>query len=324
MSTFSLLAPEQPQDVTSLHAVARLVDTHGLARLWLGQSFGLESHLAMASLGATDHPVPVGVGTALAVLRTPYDAALQARSLAALLGRPVTIAYGAADPDFVRSVRGRPFERPASHTAEYARLVRSLLDGRHTVGAFEGLRMDAQLPPFDHPPVEVGTGVLRPGMAARSRPVADAVVTWLAPPAYIHDVLVPELRDADGRGPRIVANVLCALDRPGRSAALMAQAGCGNHLSRDHYVDMLRRAGLDVHASDPVSGARELVRSGVLVTGDLDEVVARLHDAFDHGIDEVVVNVTPVALTYGMEAALADLADLAAALATTTEYANAA
>lgn len=311
MSRYALLFPEQPTEATSIHRFARIVQEHDLARLWMGQSFGIESHIALAALAAQRGAVPVGIGTALAALRTPYDAALQARSLAAVLGETVSVAYGAADPNFVTAVRGAPLRRPASFTVEYARIVRSLLSGRETVSDEEGLRTHAQLPAFDHPPVEVGTGVLRPTMAAKSREAAEFVVTWLTPKTYIRDVLVPNLRRADGTSPRVVANVQCGLRGPGRNPNLMAQLGCGNHLARPHYADMLHRAGLDVHVSDPVSGARELVRRGVFVYGSPDDVVDELARYFDHGVDEVVVNVTPVALTHGTDEAIADLAVIA-------------
>lgn len=303
----SLLVPEQPYDLHVLRRVARLVRDYGLARLWVGQSFGIESHMAMGALAASDDAVPVGIGTALAALRSPYDAAMQARSLAAVLGETVCIGYGAADPDFVTSVRGAPLRRPATYTAEYARLVRGLLAGEEAVSHVDGLEMRARLPALDHPAVEVGTGVLRPAMAAKSRDVAQFVVTWLTPRSYVRDVLLPELRRADGTRPRVVANVPCALRRTGRNANLLAQLGCGTHVTRRHYAEMLRLAGLDVHESDPASGARELLRAGVFVYGSPEEVVAGLLAHFDHGIDEVVMNLAPVALTHGVQEAVADV-----------------
>jgi alkanesulfonate monooxygenase SsuD/methylene tetrahydromethanopterin reductase-like flavin-dependent oxidoreductase (luciferase family) len=306
----SLLVPEQPYALGTVRRMARLVRDHDLARLWLGQSFGIESHLAMAPLAAEDLAVPVGIGTALAALRSPYDAALQARSLAAVLGQTVSVGYGAADPQFVTAVLGGPLRRPATYTAEYARLVRSLLTGEETVGQTEELRMHAQLPAFDHPEVEVGTGVLRERMAEKSRDVAEFVVTWLTPRRYVRDVLLPRLRRADGTRPRVVTNVPCALRRPGRNANLMVQLGCGQHVTRRHYAEMLRKAGLDLHESDPISGARELVRAGVFVYGSADEVVAELLSHFDHGVDEVVMNPTPVALTYGTDEAITDVTDI--------------
>lgn len=306
----SALFPQQPVDPSAIDDFARVVRDHGLARLWMGQSFRIESHMALVALAQQDCAVPVGIATALAALRTPYDAAMQARSLACVLGQPVSVAYGAADPHFVSSVLGAPLAKPATYTAEYARIVRSLLDGRMTESDVEGLRMRAQLPPLDHAPVEVGVGVLRPSMAERARHCSEFVATWLTPKAYVRDVLAPRLAREDGARPRIVNNVQCAVSRPGRNPHLLAQAGCGNHLTRQHYADMLRRAGLDVHASDPVSGARELVRSGVFAYGSPSDIADELVTHAEHGVDEVVINVTAVALLHGDADAVDDLVDI--------------
>lgn len=313
----SLLFPQQPTSPSAIDRYAEIVRQTGLDRLWMGQSFAIESHLAFAALAGTGRAVPVGIGTALAALRSPYDAALQARSLAALLGESVSVAYGAADPMFVSSVRGAPLARPASYTAEYARLVRGLIDGASVSSEEQGLVMRAQLPPLDHPPVHVGTGVLRPAMATKSRD-ADLAVSWLAPRRYLRDVIGPATRRADGSRPRLVAHAHCALARPGRNPELLAQVGCGRHLSSPHYTDMLRRAGLDVHPSDPVSGARQLVRAGVLLYGSSEQVAAELRTFADHGVDEVIVNVTPVALALGDTAAIHDVEDIVSALSRPT------
>jgi alkanesulfonate monooxygenase SsuD/methylene tetrahydromethanopterin reductase-like flavin-dependent oxidoreductase (luciferase family) len=314
VNSFSLLFPQQPTDPAAVLAFAEVVRDHGFDRLWMGQSFGIESHLALAALAGSGAEVPVGIGTALAALRTPYDAALQARSLASLLGRSVAVGYGAADPDFVTSVRGAPLRRPASYTAEYARIVGSLIAGDHTTSEVEGLAMSARLPALAHPPVEVGTGVLRPVMAAKSRDVVDFVVTWLTPRTYVRDVLRPALVRPDGSCARIVTNVQCAVARPGRDARMLAQAGAGGHLSRDHYTAMLRSAGLDVDVSDPVSGARELVRRGVFVHGGPDDIADELRRHLADGVDEVVVNVTAVALVHGVSEALSDLVEIGRSL----------
>lgn len=306
---YSVLYPEQPAEPQAIRAFAALTRAHGLARLWMGQSFTIESHLA---LSAAVPAVPVGIGTALAALRTPYDAALQARSLAVLLGQPVSIAYGSADPDFVASTTGSPLADPAAYTVEYARLVKALLAGDVAHSDHPRLRMHAKLPELPHPPVEIGTGVLRPAMARRSASVADFVITWLAPHGYLRDVIAPAL--ARSARPRLVSHVHCAVARPGRSVELIAQVGSSGHLSRPHYVDMLNRAGLDIDVSDPVSGARALVRHGVILSGSPGEIAQRLASFAEIGVDEVVINVTGVALTHGPVEAIRDLDDISSAL----------
>lgn len=309
----SALYPEQPREIGAIDPFAEVVSTTSLSRLWMGQSFVIDSHSTLAALGRTPWAVPVGIGTALAVLRSPYDAAMQARSVAIATGNSVSIAYGSADPAFVSSVRGRPFSKPATYMSTYVRIVRDLLSGVHVRDDLEGEIVGGVLPPAEHPRVEIGIGVLREGMARVGAPSAEFQVSWLAPKNYIRDVLNPASTRSDGTHPRTVAYVQCAVDRPGRSGTLLAHTGAGKHLETHHYTEMLRRAGLDVDASDPASGARELMEKRVFVFDTADRIAEELLSYSECGVDEVIVNVTGVSLLYGASAAIEDLADIVAA-----------
>lgn len=307
----SVLFPEQPSDPDGVLPWARLVRKTGMSRLWMGQSFQIESHMALSRLGAAGLGVPVGIATALAVLRTPYDAALQARSLVAMTGASASIAYGAADPDFVTAVRGEPLRRPASYVAEYTRLVRSLLDGETTSSTFPGLEMGPTVLPeiqpaaAEAPDIEIGIGVLRRGMARKASAVADSAVAWLTPKWYVRDVLRPIL-DSSGRSVRMAVNVHTALAGSGRNIPLLAQAACQFHVRRLHYAQMLREAGLSVRENDPYSSTRELVERQVFVSGTPDEVATEIESFSAHGVDEVVLNFTGVSMIHGTETALSD------------------
>ncbi|MFE1317384.1 LLM class flavin-dependent oxidoreductase [Kitasatospora phosalacinea] len=315
----SVLHPVHVKDPFDLRPLAELVREGAAARLWLGQSVTLESHHVLAYLAGAGYRIPVGLSVALTALRHPYDAAVQARSLGVLTGHRPVVGYGAGEPEFVAALHGAPYARPASAVAEYVDVVRRLLHERrldHPGPLFpvRGARLpDTEVPPGAGPP-EVGAGVLRPGMARAAGAVADTAITWLTPPDYVRDVLAPALergaRAAGRERPRIVTVVHAALDRPGRNAMVLAQRATRFHLRAPHYVDMLRRAGLDVDASDPVSSARELVEEGVFLFGGRREVRAGIERLFAAGVDEVVVNPVAVSESYGVPAAVADLREV--------------
>ncbi|MFD0480771.1 hypothetical protein ACFQ0B_81275 [Nonomuraea thailandensis] len=162
------------------------------------------------------------------------------------------------------------------------------------------------LPPLRHPPVEVGAGVLRPGMARAAGTRADTAITWLTPPSYVKDVLAPAL----GTGPRIVTVVHAAVARPGRDPAHLAHLAAGAHLQAAHYTGMLRAAGIDADPSDTRAGARALVSSGLFVTGTAAQVAGRLAAYHAAGVDEVVVNTAGVWLAEGPHAAVRDAEEI--------------
>jgi alkanesulfonate monooxygenase SsuD/methylene tetrahydromethanopterin reductase-like flavin-dependent oxidoreductase (luciferase family) len=348
----SVLFPHHVQDLGELTGMAKLVRAGAARRLWLGQSLTVESNQALAYLAGAGFRIPVGLSVALTALRHPYDAAAQARSLALLTGHPPVVGYGAGEPLFVGALHGAPYDRPASAVAEYVGVMRALLKGGPVTHEGRTFRLGgAALPALRSVPAgrntspapdpagdrdartgageqlaevgagtplaEVGAGVLRPGMARAAGRSADVAISWLTPPSYVQEVLVPALEEgarAAGRPrPRLVTVVHAAVARPGRSPLPLAQRGTDKHLRVHHYADMLRRAGLDVDVSDPVSGARELVEAGVFLYGKPGDLAREFERYFEAGADEVVINPLAVAQMYGFPAALTDLTEILAA-----------
>ncbi|WP_225850430.1 LLM class flavin-dependent oxidoreductase [Streptomyces sp. HPF1205] len=313
----SFMFPQQPTDPDAIVPFGRLVQETGAARLWLGQSLRIESHPAIAYLAGTGCRISVGMAVGLMVLRHPYDAALQARSLAALMREPVAIGYGAAYPSFVRGVRGEPYARPAAAVGEFVDIARRLANNQAVSHDGEMFSVHTRLPPMSTAAVEIGAGVLRPGMARTAGRTCDLAMTWLTPLNYLTDVIMPAVAEgARGvqRPPRIVCVVHAGVRRPGRNPMLLAQYGSISHLQAPHYTDMLRKAGLDVDASDPVSGARELVQAGVYLYGSPEHIAREIGRYHAVGVDEVVINPSSVSNMYGLRAAAEDLTEVFAAL----------
>lgn len=294
-------APQRPQQLTPYFALAQRTP---LARVWSGQSLTVTPDQLFTYMSGLGLGVAAGLGVTLAPLRHPFDAAAQARSLAVVTGRPVVAGYGSGTPELVEALHGSAYRSPRTAMAEYLRAVRGFLD--------QDSHPPVPLPELPHPPVELGLGVLRPGLARTAGAVADVAVTWLCPPWYLRDTIVPALRagaaDAGRDAPRVAAVVHLALDKDGRDPHQVAFTATGAHLRGAHYVDMLNRAGVAADAADPIAGARALLDAGVFVTGDAAAVAKRLDEYRLAGVDEVVLNVGGVALLDGVRASVAELA----------------
>lgn len=299
--------PRRPQQLTPFFSLAQ---RRGVARVWSGQHFTVESQQLFAYMAGLGLATPVGLGVTLAPLRHPLEAANQARSLAAVTGHSVVAGFGSGIPELVEAMHGAAYRRPGTAMAEYVRSVRALLDQTEAVDGEYYRTGSLTLPQMPHPTVEIGLGVLRPGLARVAGGVADAAITWLCPHWYLQDTIVPALRsgaEAQGRpAPRVVAVVHVALERPDRDLHRLAFTAAGAHLTGPHYVDMLGRAGVETTVDDPVAGARALLDSGVFVTGDPAAVAKQVGEYHLAGVDEVVLNLTGVALTDGLAAAVAE------------------
>ena len=311
--TVSVLFGQQIDRLDPLLEHARFCADRDL-RLWTGQSLMLEPHAALAAVAGHGVRVEVGMSVGVAPLRTPFDAYTQARTVAALMDRPVAAGYGMGTMAMAQALLGRPLAAPARYTADYVADLRALRDPE----AVPADRRPALRPyPMAAPPVEVGCGVLRPRMARLAGEVADFVVTWLTPRTYLTGTLLPALADGAAavgtKPPRVVAIVQGAVARPDRNPVRLAQLGCGMHIAQPHYAAMLRAAGVGL-TGDRAGDLRAALRSGLFHYGTAEEIAATVTGYRQEGVDEVVLNMASVGLEHGTAAALDDVERVLAAL----------
>ncbi|MFC9127682.1 LLM class flavin-dependent oxidoreductase [Streptomyces sp. NPDC057099] len=307
----SVLLPFVPARAEQAAPFGAFVQWRGAHALWQGQGSSTEQHQIFTQLGGMGMRMPFGIGVSLMALRHPLLAALEARTLAASSGHPVVAGFGPGARSFQASILGEPYASPLTASREYLTLVRALLQGGEVDHRGTYFSYTGALPQVPAPNVDIGLGVLRPGMARLAGESADVAITWLTPPGYVRDVLVPALREgaeAAGRPmPRVVTFVATAAAADDRDLVATLAQGSSGHFEGPHYRDMLQRAGVQVRDTDHDGIARGLLRSGGMLAGDADEIgagVAAFHDA---GVDEVVLNCAGVAMRWGPRAVLSDL-----------------
>ncbi|WUK34283.1 LLM class flavin-dependent oxidoreductase [Streptomyces sp. NBC_00370] len=315
---YSILMPFLPRRPEQVLPYAALVQWTGAARLWQGQSLLMEPFQAFSTAAGAGFRVPTGLGVALMPLRHPFEAAHQVKSLAMATGESVVAGFGPGAKVFQQSLLGAPYKSQLTAVREYLTVVRGLLSGEVVDVDGEYFSCHAQMGPAMAPPVHLGLGVLRPGMARLAGEVADVAVTWLTPAAYLDGTVRPALREgaqAAGRPvPRISAMVPVAIERPGRDVSEFVMASNAAHMQAPHYIDMLGKAGVDIAGLDPRSAGRLMAESGSFVFGSLDEIVKRFDEYRDAGVDEIVLNLTGVCNLYGPKAAMDDLKKILAAV----------
>ncbi|MFC0495646.1 hypothetical protein ACFFKE_12180 [Streptomyces mutabilis] len=114
--------------------------------------------------------------------------------------------------------------------------------------------------------------------------------------------------------PRITAMVPVALERSDRDVSEFVLASNSAHMQAPHYLDMLGKAGINFSDLDSQEAARLMADSGAFLYGNLDQVVKRLDEYRDAGVDEIVLNLTGVCRLYGANAAMNDLKQILAAV----------
>ncbi|MEV0623725.1 LLM class flavin-dependent oxidoreductase [Nonomuraea sp. NPDC050404] len=307
--------PRRPEQILPYAALVEWTAAHAL---WQGQATLIEPHQGFVYAAGAGFRVPAGLGVTLMPLRHPYEAALQARSLAMTTGEPVVAGYGPGPIAFQESLLGERYPSQLGAIREYVTAVRGLLAGEVVDVHGEYVQCKAMLPPAVSPPVEIGLGVLRKGMARLAGQVADVAITWLTPVDYLAETVMPALREgaeeAGRPAPRLAAMVPLAVTRPDREPAEQAMASNALHLQAPHYVDMLRKAGLDVTGRDSAADAKAAVAGGAFLSGDLGELVTRLKEYERAGADEIILNLTGVFNLQGQKETMNELKALLGAL----------
>ncbi|MEV6201044.1 LLM class flavin-dependent oxidoreductase [Streptomyces sp. NPDC051771] len=310
----SILLPVNATRPEQAIPFANLVKWGGAARLWQGQGLVLESHQLVNWLAGAGIRVPAGFGVSLMPYRAPYNAAIEARSVALATGHEVVAGYGPGSLAAQTCAMGRPYSSQLTACREYLTIVRDLLDGGISDREGEFFSAKAQLLPFHKPEVSLGLGVLRERMAGLAGELADVAITWMASAAYLEEFLIPALRGAKERRPeqpaKVTAYVPVALAGPDRDMAKLLRATVGGHIQFPHYQAALRRAGIRITGDGGDDDVRALVDGGIFHYGTAEEIHQRLDAYRALGVDEVVLNVTGVAALHGPRAAASDLYEL--------------
>lgn len=314
----SVLLPFSATRVEQVYQYASLVEWTDVRRLWTAQSFVVDPLQGLAHLAGAGVRVPAGVGVSLMGLRHPYDAAAQAMSLARMTGQDLVVGFGPGSRKFQSLLGGKPYTRPLLASREYVEIVKAVVSGQAVDSC--GEYFSCRVPPGARPAprVEIGLGVLRPGMAQLAGEIADVAITWLGPAAYLESVIMPGLRrGAQPRRclPRLVAIVPVALERSSRPATEVVLAGHGHHLAAAHYQDMLRQAGIPIsRETDPVDAAAALIAGRAFLICPPEVLAEEISRYRDVGVDEVVLNMCGVYAKSGPTVAMAELKTILRAL----------
>lgn len=297
--SLSAYAPWSAPGIADAAWWVALAASTGLDRLWFGQQSSVSVLGGVGYAAGRGHRVPVGSAVTLVPTTTPYATALELRALADLVGErpgtpPVSAYFSPGYPEIHRALTGTPWASPLTTTREFVAALRGLLAGGRV-----DVRGERITTVFDSPApdvsdrVDIGLGVLRPAMARLAGEIADGVVTWLATPDYLAEVLVPALDDgsasAGRRRPRVVTTLHAGLDVTAAEAPDVIRRAIGPHLSAPHYRDMLRRDGLELTGTLDDRDIARVLDHGLVTVGDADRVAARAGELAEAGADEVSV-----------------------------------
>lgn len=289
--TLSAFWPYTPSAIDDVARWSEVVSGGPFERLWLGQSVALDTAAAVSYSAGTGRRCPVGIAVNVIPMHHPLALTQSLRAIAEATRHDVTACFSAGDPVAQQRFTGRRYASPLTAAREFLTVLRGLIDGEHVRHDGKYFPLDARMPARPSPHrVHLGLGVLRPGMARLTGELADLATTWLTPPDYLRDVIVPALQqgaDSAGRArPRLVSPVHAIVAAPGRDAARLAEAAIGKHLRTPSYRTMLEQSG---QGEVLERGHTAALDSGLVTYGSPDDIARRVAEVATAGADEVPI-----------------------------------
>src|SRR3954452_7893203 len=173
---------------------ARLADELGFDGVYTAHIAGRDSLTVLAMYASVTERVRLGTGVVPIFPRPPAAMAQTAATIDEFSGGRMVLGLGVSHAVTVENWYGTKIERPVSAMREYVEAIRAMFtNGEGPAGHFfpTNFRFMGYEPRADLP---IYVAALSPNMLRLAGEIADGVMLWLCNPAYVRDVVVPEVR----------------------------------------------------------------------------------------------------------------------------------
>ncbi|MBJ7330881.1 MAG: LLM class flavin-dependent oxidoreductase [Solirubrobacteraceae bacterium] len=275
---------------------------------------GRDSLTVLAAYAAATSQIAIGTGVVPIYTRTPATMAQTAATLEELSGGRLRLGLGVSHRPVVEGWHGQTIDKPVSEMREYVALVRAIVSGSEIPQ--DTVKWKTMMPlsgvgPFPTLPIYVAA--LSPRMLRAAGEFADGVILWLCNPAYIRDVVVPEVqagRESVGKsldGFDIVAAVPGALVEDTAAAHGVMRRDLIPYFGLPFYRAMIERSGfggsIAAYDAGAAQGDVDAMQAGIATEfldalcaiGDEDAVRAGIQRYLDAGATSPCIG--PIART---------------------------
>jgi F420-dependent oxidoreductase-like protein len=253
----------------------RRADELGFDAAYTTHIAGRDSLTVLVAYASVTERIKLGTGVVPIFSRTPAAMAQTAATIDEFSGGRMVLGLGVSHKVTVENWYGAEISKPVTQMREYVAILRAIFageappEGEFFKTHFQFMRYEARA---DLP---IKIAALSPRMLRLAGEHGDGVMLWLCSPAYIRDVVIPEVRAGreqagkDMEGFDVVAAVPVGLtDDPAAARDRMRQELL-TYASLPFYRAMLERSGFgeDLAAFDEGVNA-----------GDMDRAKAGLSD----------------------------------------------
>ncbi len=174
--------------------LARECEAWGYESLWVTHStVGRDSFLVLSAYAHATRTIGLGNGVVPVYPRHPVVMAQEALALAELSGGRFRLGIGVSHRPTMEAGLGLDMGKPLEVMREYVQVLCAALTGRvEHAGPRYRVSWTSALPKLPAPPPILLAG-LTTKMLELAGEIADGVILWLCPPAYIREVALPAL-----------------------------------------------------------------------------------------------------------------------------------
>jgi 5,10-methylenetetrahydromethanopterin reductase len=263
-------------------AALRSARDEGFRTVWTPQLPGEPDVFATLAVAMREVPdIAVATGVVPIQPRHPMVLAQQALTVSLISGGRLRLGIGLTHPIISEGMYGIPWERNVRRLNEYLDGLLPLLAGEEADAAGELITTRGALQIPGAPPPAVYLAALGPQTLKIAGRRTAGTITYMAGPRTLAEHIVPQLRNAAaaaGRHAEVVAGLpMCVADDKKAVYEFAAEA-LAVYGAQPSYRAMLDR--------ERVNGPADVV-----LIGDEAEVMAKLEELSDIGVDELTITV---------------------------------
>jgi F420-dependent oxidoreductase-like protein len=277
-------------------AIARIqeLEALGFHSAVMGHAMDFDPIAVLALAGARTERILLTCAVAPLFSRHPISMAMGAATAQAASRGRFRLGIGPSHQPIIEHAYGLAWDRPVRHVREYVTVVRELLQQGTTRFKGEIYRVQAAHRVDGGGGVPVMLSALGEQMCRAAGAVADGVLPWLAPAAYVADCIAPAVRagaEKAGRPvPPIVAENACVLSTDSDLVRETIRREMDFYLAMPAYRALFERAGVPGAADALKSGWTDEMIRAVIPWGSEQRLADAVEGYFSAGADEVVLS----------------------------------
>ena len=279
----SIVLPPEVRELERALSLLERAETQGFHAAMLGCGHHMDPLIVFALAHDRTERLLLTTNIMPTFTRHPLVMAMQARTTQAALGGRLRLGLGPGHASVVEENFGLVFERLIRHTSEYFQVLREVFERGHSNLQGEVFRVDWEVD-VEAPDVPLLLASLGEQMCRTAGRYADGVVPWLAPPAYVRDTIIPELRTSAEKAGRPVPPVVMIMPCILSTDRSEVRAGVDSYLSLyprlEAYAALLQRCGVPDADRALEDGWTDAMIDAVVPHGDLN-ALAGVRQAYE-------------------------------------------